>query len=197
MRSKILIKWPLLVIIVATIASYSYIEFSGRIIVPSQPALPERQAGSSVNTKLSLRLKIPKINIDAAVETVGVTTTGAMDVPKNPANVAWYNQGPLPGDIGSAVIDGHYGPWKSGEISVFNNLNKLNIGDNLSIYDEKGITSNFIVKKIKKYKPDAETSDIFISNDGKSHLNLITCNGIWDEVSKSYSHRLVIFTDKV
>lgn len=191
MRSKILIKWPLLVIIVATIASYSYIESS------IQPALPERQAGSLVNTKLSLRLKIPKINIDAAIETVGITNTGEMDVPKNPANVAWYNQGPLPGDIGSAVIDGHYGPWKSGEISVFNNLNKLNIGDNLSIYDEKGITSNFVVKKIKKYKPDAETSDIFISNDGKSHLNLITCNGIWDEVSKSYSERLVIFTDKV
>lgn len=191
MRSRISIKWPLLIIIVATIASYSYIESS------IQPVLPERQAGSSVNTKLPLRLKIPKINIDAAVETVGVTIDGAMDVPKNPANVAWYNQGPLPGDIGSSVIDGHYGPWKNGEISVFDNLNKLNIGDTLSIYDEKGITSNFIVKKIKKYKPDAEASDIFISNDGKSHLNLITCNGIWDEVSKSYSQRLVIFTDKV
>jgi len=33
------------------------------------------------------------------------------------------------------------------------------------------------------------------SNDGKAHLNLITCAGVWDEVEKSHSSRLVVFAD--
>ncbi|MFA5714473.1 MAG: PAS domain S-box protein [Candidatus Paceibacterota bacterium] len=38
-------------------------------------------------------------------------------------------------------------------------------------------------------------TDIFVSNDGKAHLNLITCGGFLDEVSKSYPKRLVVFAD--
>jgi len=40
--------------------------------------------------------------------------------------------------------------------------------------------------------PTLETA----SSDAKAHLNLITCEGVWDKVSKSYSKRLVVFTDR-
>jgi hypothetical protein len=53
-----------------------------------------------------------------------------------------------------------------------------------------------VVREIQRYDPNADASSVFSSNDGKSHLNLITCEGIWDEVSQSYPQRLVIFTDK-
>jgi hypothetical protein len=52
------------------------------------------------------------------------------------------------------------------------------------------------VREIKKYDPNANASDVFISGDGKAHLNLITCVGFWNKVSKSYPKRLVIFADK-
>jgi len=32
-----------------------------------------------------------------------------MDLPKERANVAWFNLGPRPGENDSAVIAGHYG----------------------------------------------------------------------------------------
>ena len=54
------------------------------------------------------RLRIPKINVDTVVESVGLTLDDAMDVPKNYKHTAWYNGGPRPGQIGSAVINGHY-----------------------------------------------------------------------------------------
>jgi LPXTG-site transpeptidase (sortase) family protein len=145
---------------------------------------------------LPMRLKIPKINVDTAIEYVSLTSDGAVDVPKNPINVAWFNLGPRPGNNGNAIITGHYGPWKNGKKSIFDNLHKLHKGDKLYIEDDKGVIISFIVRESRSYDPKADASDVFDSNDGKSHLNLITCEGIWDKDSKSYSKRLVIFTDK-
>jgi sortase (surface protein transpeptidase) len=142
-----------------------------------------------------MRLKIPGINIDSAVEYVGLTSDGAMDVPENQDDVAWFERGQRPGENGSAVIAGHYG-WKNGRASVFDNLHKLREGDKLYIEDDKGVIIYFVVRESRIYDPNADASDVFGSNDGKSHLNLITCEGTWDKVSKSYSKRLVIFTDK-
>lgn len=142
------------------------------------------------------RLKIPGINVDAVVESVGLTSGGAMDMPKNPDEVAWFNLGTRPGENGSAVIDGHYGTWKNGQGSVFDNLYKLRPGDKVYIEDDGGATATFVVRESRSYDPNAEAVDVFSSSDGKSHLNLITCEGTWNKNSKSYSQRLVVFTDK-
>jgi sortase A len=145
---------------------------------------------------LPVRLKIPTIEVDATVEQVGLTPKGEMDTPKDPAEVAWLNLGARPGENGSAVITGHYGTWKNGSGSVFDNLHKLKKGDNVYMEDEKGETISFIVRESRSYEPSADASDVFSSDDEGSHLNLITCEGTWNKDLKSYSERLVIFTDK-
>ncbi|MFA5022342.1 MAG: class F sortase [Patescibacteria group bacterium] len=152
--------------------------------------------GQQVNLGFPIRLKIPKINVDTALEHVGLTSQGAVDVPKDPANVAWYDLGPRPGQNGSAVITGHYGWWKDGRVGVFNNLSKLKKGDKVYVQDEKGVTTTFVVQEFRSYDQNADAWDVFGSSDGKSHLNLITCEGVWNEVFKSYTKRLVVFTDK-
>ena len=149
-----------------------------------------------ISSGLPIRLKIPKIRVNAAVEHVGMTPAGAMDVPKNPSNAGWFNLGQRPGQIGSAVIAGHYGRWRNGKRSVFDNLYKLRKGDKLYIEDDTGTVISFVVRETRKYDPDADASDVFGSNDGKAHLNLITCEGAWNRISKSYPKRLIIFTDK-
>lgn len=143
-----------------------------------------------------IRLKIPKIKVDTALEYVGLTPQGAMGIPKSPSKAAWFNLGPRPGEIGSAVIDGHYGVWKNGKKTVFNNLDKLRKGDKVYIIDQKGAVITFVVRESKSYNSKMDATDVFISGDGKSHLNLITCKGVWNKVTKSYSRRLVVFTDR-
>ncbi len=150
---------------------------------------------AQANPGLPVRLKIPKIKVDAAFESVGLTPKGAVGIPKNFSNVAWFNIGPRPGESGSAVITGHYGR-KNGRGSVFDNLHKLRAGDKLYVQDSQGSTTIFVVREIKRYHPKADVASIFNVADGKAHLNLITCEGVWDKDSKSYSKRLVIFTDK-
>lgn len=148
-----------------------------------------------VRSGFPVRLKIPKINLDAVFEYVGLTPDGAMDTPKNPVKAAWYNIGPRPGEKGSAVVAGHYG-IKDGKSSVFDDLYKLRKGDKIYIEDEKGVMIVFAVRESRRYDPNADAADVFDSKDGKSHLNLITCEGNWNKVLKSYSTRLVVFSDK-
>lgn len=145
---------------------------------------------------LPARLEIPVIDVDAAVESLGLTSQGNMDTPKGPDDVAWYNLGNRPGENGSAVIAGHYGTWKNGKGSVFDNLHKLKKGDSIYIEDEKGESISFVVREIRNYEPSADATDVFSSDDEGSHLNLITCEGTWNKDSKSYSERLVVFADK-
>lgn len=144
---------------------------------------------------LPIKIIIPKIGVEAVIEYVELTTEGAMDKPKNQANVAWYELGPRPGEIGSAVIAGHYG-WKNKQASAFDELYKLRPGDKIYIVDDKGINISFTVSGNRRYSPNADATRIFFSDDEKSHLNLITCEGTWDKASESYSERLVIFADK-
>lgn len=155
-----------------------------------------KQEQKNVDPGLPVRLKIPKINVDAAIDPMGTTQSGDMDVPSEPGNAGWYEGGPRPGENGSAVIDGHYGRWKNGEGSVFDDLSNLEKGDVISVEDENGATTSFVVRESRSYDPDSDASDVFESNDGKSHLNLITCEGTWNKVSKSYSQRLIVFSDK-
>ena len=220
MQSKISLIWSLFIINIGGIALLSMIVFFLPPIAPvlgfySKPASPAVNGvsqnltdggsaefalsvnfGSQTAPGLPIYLKIPKINVNAVIKQVGLTPNGAMDVPKGPDSVAWLKLGPHPGDNGSAVIAGHYGRWKDGRGSVFDNLNKLKKGDVLSVKDENDMITSFVVREIRKYDPKAYATEVFSSNDGKSHLNLITCGGVWNIFSKSYSQRLVVFTDK-
>ncbi len=147
------------------------------------------------NPTFPVRIKIPKINIDAVVEQVGFTSDLAMAVPKIPANAGWFKLGVQPGEVGSAVIAGHFG-WKNGIPAVFDNLHKLIKGDMVYVENNKGATVSFIVKEIKIYKMDDDAFDIFVSRDGGVHLNLITCSGTWNKIAKTSSDRLVVFLDE-
>lgn len=141
---------------------------------------------------LPVRLKIPTINVNAAVEYVGFTPRRALDVPKNPEDVGWFKLGPRPGEKGSAVIDGHV-DGENGKAGVFVNLYKLKKGDKIYVEDGKGISIVFVVREKRIYDPEY-SGDVFSRNDGY-YLNLITCDGVWDGVKKSYSKRLVVFSD--
>jgi hypothetical protein len=150
---------------------------------------------SQVKVGLPLRLKIAKIKVNAAIDHVGLTATGAMGIPTAPNRAAWFKLGARPGEIGSAVVSGHVN-WYNGDYSIFANLSKLKPGDKITVQDDQGKVISFIVRKSVMYGANQDATNIFNSNDDRAHLNLITCGGTWDKRAKQYSKRLVVFTDK-
>jgi LPXTG-site transpeptidase (sortase) family protein len=150
---------------------------------------------STTTVGLPTILIIPAIDVDAAIAPVGLTAAGVMGVPVGPTSTTWFDLGPRPGEIGSAVIAGHEG-WKDGIAAIFDNLYELRPGDKIHIIDNQGVTMTFVVRALKLYDQNADAASVFSSSDGKAHLNLITCEGTWSAAQKSYSNRLVVFADE-
>ena len=153
-------------------------------------------AVSEPTVGLPVRLKIPKIKVNAPIDYVGVLADGSMGIPALPQHTAWYQPGPRPGEIGSAVIDGHLN-WWYGSAGVFGHLKSLKKGDIVSIQSDRGETISFRVRATKLFREKDDATSIFTSTDGKAHLNLVTCDGVWVHATKAYSQRLVVFTDKI
>ncbi|MBI5654766.1 class F sortase [Candidatus Uhrbacteria bacterium] len=143
-----------------------------------------------------MRLKIPNLKISTPIRSVGLTSTGAMGIPKLPSETAWYMYGPKPGEIGSAVIAGHVN-WYSGAKGVFERINTLKPGDIITVQDDKGLITSFAVSTTRSIGEKEDATSVFRSYDGKAHLNLVTCSGIWNKKTRSYSKRFVVFAEKI
>lgn len=166
----------------STVVTPKPIGFGSSFVAPSQPA----------------RLRIPTIGVDAIVQGVGLSRTGngAMGIPTNFKDVAWYSPGTIPGMPGSAVIDGHL-DGRNVQEAVFYNLQSLKPGDLVEVLDSNGKTLQFRVVDKKIYDYDAPTAEIFSSDTSKARLNLITCTGSWIKSQKLYNKRVVVFTELV
>jgi sortase (surface protein transpeptidase) len=144
---------------------------------------------------LPTTLIIPSINVHASIEYTGVGANNDMISPSHATDVSWYKYGTIPGEIGTAVIAGHYvGP--RGEPGIFIDIAKLQKGSLLQVTDSNGVTASFAVSDIKTYNAINNHSEVFNSISG-SHLNIITCAGEWDAVNRHYLDRTVVFAELI
>ncbi|HXX78910.1 MAG TPA: class F sortase [Ktedonobacteraceae bacterium] len=161
----------------------------------STTVLPKRKSNT---ISLPMRLIIPSVAIDAPVEEVGTQANADLATPtQNPwQDVGWYDQGPQPGERGSAVMDGHL-DRPGGFPAVFWRLRDVHVGDEVLVRNSLGETIRFRVTRIELFPPqDAPIQDIF-GNWGGTYLNLITCAGDWIPSQQQTNLRLVVYTSLV
>lgn len=140
-------------------------------------------------------ITIPNIGVSANIQYVGLTDTGKMATPTNFFDVGLYKYGPLPGEKGSSVIDGHVSNGL-GLKAVFGNLKKIKYGDTIYVEMENGNKINFIVTNISIYDFNEKVPEVFNQNDD-SYLKLITCTGSWVKEYKTHNKRLVVTAVKI
>ena len=139
--------------------------------------------------ELPRRIKIPAIGVDAGFEFVGLAADGAMDVPKNADNAAWYQLGPRPGERGNAVVAGHV-DW-GGKLAVFWGLSRLKAGDTVEVVAADDRKYEFSVQWVRLYDAaQAPVQEVFGQADG-TELTLITCGGDFDRKNRQYLSRVV------
>jgi len=143
-------------------------------------------------SELPQRLIIPSLSVDAAIQEVGITKSGAMGIPTNFSDVGWYKFGTVPGQRGSAVIAGH----KDNGLAlpaIFNELHTLEENDSLYVKTESGSTIHFTIESIETYEYTALPLKRIYSDADTARLVLITCIGEWIKVERTYDKRLVVY----
>ena len=150
------------------------------------------------------QLRIPALQIDTHIMSVGRTSSGVMDAPVSNAlnspywtSVFWYELGPAPGQAGNAVIAGHV-DRVGGDPAIFWSLSTLKPGNKIFVTTLQGKTLQFVVNRVVRYAANAPNTTVLNAVFGPGtghHLNLITCSGVW--TGHGYDERLVVFTTQV
>ena len=155
----------------------------------SRPALRAAVAALTAPAAPPTRLVIPKLGVDALVESVGIAADGSMAVPSQPDRVAWYQLGVKPGDAGDALFDGHF-DWWTGP-AVFWHLGNLRRGDQVNVVRADGSQLSFTVDSTTTFPWNART-DGLVTTVGPPSISLVTCSGTWDRQRQTYLNRLVV-----
>ncbi len=166
--------------------------------VPSQPP-PQSQSSTqsqAVSTAPIMRVSVPRLDINAPVEVLTVDGAGAMQDPKTPNAVAWYDFSARPGQLGNVVLAGHvdyenYGP------AVFWRLRDLKRGDRVEVALVDGTVFTYEVASLNYY--DAATAPVkeITGPTNYEAITLITCGGNFNRSNLSYNQRLIVRATRV
>lgn len=168
------------------------VEGNSSSIIPLRPSVVKTPAALPAAARPA-HVTAPAINLDAAIENVGLTAHGAMAVPSNTNNVGWFALGYRPGEIGNAVLTGHVDTiWL--QPAVFARLDQLKIGDEITVTDQNSHQFVFKVRQITQYDVKNLPLASLFGAAPVPQLNLITCSGKWSWKIATYTERTVVYT---
>ncbi|RYP85095.1 class F sortase [Nocardioides guangzhouensis] len=157
----------------------------------SSAAIEGQAAGAATpDGGLPARLEIPALGVDMVVRPAGVTATGAMELPADPAVIGWYRYGPAPETPGSAVLAGHVDSRRYG-VGPLARLSAITAGERIRVVLGSGSRRPYRVDSIERFDRQALPDEVF-ARTGPERLRIVTCTGPYLEDAGGYLQNLVI-----
>lgn len=173
------------------------------VVVDREPGLepPSGTAGQQVEgpvppTGAPVTLDIPAIGVAAEpLLGLGLNADDTVEVPTDYARAGWFDRGPAPGEVGSAVILGHVDSSRGP--AVFFRLRELRPGDRVEVGLADGSTGLFAVTAVETYPKEQFPARRVYASMGSRDLQLVTCGGEFDRVTGHYLANVVVYTSMV
>lgn len=144
----------------------------------------------SVDAHHPRRIDIPKIDVSAYVQPVGVLEEGDMATPSNLFFTGWYVDSASPGDAGLSIINGHAGGrYQHG---VFRHLGRLKQDDIIRVQMGNLEWREFAVVSAESYGVAEAGKKLHQAPTEIQELRLITCDGVFDEKHRTYDRRMIV-----
>jgi hypothetical protein len=127
---------------------------------------------------------------------LGLNPDGSMQVPSvdQPMAPGWYVNGPKPGEVGPSLIAAHVSGRTDGKSvpGLFNRLDELKVGDQITIGRADGTTVMFAVYDVDAYSKSAFPWKTVLAETAAPELILVTCGGSFDASAHSYRDNVVL-----
>jgi sortase (surface protein transpeptidase) len=162
---------------------------------PTATVIPTQAAAApthSPNQGRPIAIQIPAIDIDTAIEPVGLTANHEIDAPRSWYQVGWYQYGSRPGQPGTAILVGHL-DTNTGAPGIFWRLGELQPGDLIWVEGEGGQSLLFQIDTLVSYPYESAPLQEIYTSAGTPRLGLVTCSGKWNAQQQIYDHRLVVY----
>ena len=150
--------------------------------------------GPSLHHSLPVTVTIPTIGVQSKLLDLGRNKDGSMAVPDlttSASDAAWYRYSVTPGQIGTAVIEGHVDSYQGP--AVFFRLGALRPGNHINVTLADGITAVFRVTGVREYAKDKYPANTIYAPANYAALRLITCGGDFDPATGRYLSSVVVF----
>lgn len=163
---------------------------------PAAQALPAVAPVKLTSTAAPpIRLQIPAIGVSTKIVDEGLDPDGAIQVPPltyaGVHEAGWYDLGPAPGQVGSAIIVGHVDSYQA--TGVFYDLGLLVPGNLVEVTLANGEKVRFTVISVHEYpKAHFPASEVYGSEPYRA-LRLITCGGAFDAATRQYLSNIVVY----
>ena len=142
-----------------------------------------------------VRLYIPAIGVRTRLIRLGLTASGALQVPGSTAVAGWYTGSPRPGEPGGAVIAGHIdsiaGP------GVFFRLRLMHQGERVFVRQASGRLAVFRVTSVHSYLKSRFPTGTVYGPAPNAQLRLITCGGTFDAATGHYLSNTIVYATLV
>ncbi len=162
-------------------------------VLPEMTAAPASPAGRE-QRPAPVRLAVPALGVDTAVDPVGVEPDGRMTLPAEVDRVGWYRFGPAPGDGGSAVIAGHVDDREQG-LGAMAPLRTAEVGHEVALTDAAGGRTTWRVVSRELIEKQVLPLDRLFAREGPPRLTLITCGGPFLAEFGSYRDNVVVVAE--
>lgn len=138
---------------------------------------------------LPASVDIPALDLHESLTGLDVVDS-TLQAPQRWNQVGWWQDGPVPGEAGSAVVVGHVdsptGP------AVFYGLSALVEGDTISVRRVDNSTAKFRVSSTELVSRSYFPSEQVYRRDGRPTLSLLTCGGTYDHDLGSYDSNVLV-----
>jgi hypothetical protein len=159
---------------------------------------PAARREPSLRRSLPVSVAIPAIGVQSALLHLGLNPDGTIAVPDistSADEAAWYKNSVTPGQIGTAIIEGHVdsdqGP------AVFFRLGGLRPGDRIDVTLADGMRADFRVTGVREYVKSNFPTKIIYDSTKYASLRLVTCGGGFDFATGHYLSSVVVFASLV
>lgn len=150
--------------------------------------------GPALHRSVPVSVSIPAIGVRSRLLQLGLNRDGTIAVPSlltDAGQAAWYKYSVTPGQIGTAVIEGHVDNYRGP--AVFFRLGALRPGDRIDVTLADGVTAVFRVTGVRAYAKQKFPTKIFYGRAGYAALHLVTCGGTFDYTTRHYLSSVVVF----
>ena len=157
-------------------------------------ALDQNQAPPAL---VPQRIRVDSLEIDMAVEPVGLAADGAMELPKKPSLAAWYRFGPSPASAtGATVIAAHVDSLVY-DIGPFAQLASASAGTEIVVTTDDGQDRRYAVESVQTVTKQEVPWDAIFDRNGPNRLTLVTCGGEFDYDAKTYLSNVIVSANPI
>jgi len=132
-----------------------------------------------------------RFKIKAPIEPLSFAKKSDYEAPYRWGDVAWYDRGPRPGDLGRAVIYGHLDSYCCP--AIFYQLKNAHTGDIIQVTYRNGKTLSFKVQWRDSYLNSKLPLNFIYGRARERGLVLMTCGGIFHRDGTGYDHKEVVY----